>query len=53
MGNASTTFMVLDYKHEVHKISAVTVNDLFRKADEMGIDILDWEVLEGEDFVAV
>jgi hypothetical protein len=45
-----TTYIVLDYKHNTHRIQAVSLTHLFKLANEMGVEVYDYEVEEGEDF---
>lgn len=46
----STAYIVLDEAHNIHRIVADTLIDLFQKATDMGITIFDYEVEEGEQF---
>ena len=46
----STLYIVSDYTHNIHNIYAVSLLDLFQKATDLGIEVFDYEVAEGEDF---
>ena len=44
------TYYVIDTEHNIHRIQAVSLVSLFQIANDMGIEIHDYEVEEGEDF---
>lgn len=45
-----TTYYIVDTEHNIHKIQAVNLVNLFQLANDMGIEIFDYEVEEGEAF---
>ena len=44
------TYYVIDTEHNIHRIQAVNLVDLFRKANDKNIEVHDYEVEEGEEF---